>query len=462
MEKELEGTTAASRLQSVSLNDWVRILEILREKIPRQSFDTWLKPTRFIGFEGKSLLVRVPSVDFLYIKDRYTDLLQESLLRLKLDCEIVFVPSDSEEAKENERQSQPTPSSPRSSKSKRPESGPAELNPQYSFDSFVVGDGSKFAFTAAHAIVERPGLTYNPLFLYGGSGTGKTHLLHAIGNEFTWKHPRASVLYATGEKFVSEMIESLRDKTMRVFRQRVRTVDVLLMDDIQFLSGKTRLQEEFLHTFDALLQRKRQVVIACDQSPRELTGLDEKLHSRLEAGLVADLQVPNFETRVGILHKKAAQEKITLPTDVALFIATHARANTRELEGALTRLIAWSSSQGLSVNIETAQTCLKHLLGTRAKMLKIGTVATAVAKHYHLPVTALKQEKSRSLAEPRHLAMYLAQQLTHASLSEIGRYFGGRHHTTVLYSIHKIEKLIKVDPIMRDTVEVLSTSLGHN
>jgi chromosomal replication initiator protein len=335
------------------------------------------------------------------------------------------------------------------------------LNPRYQFDSFVVGSGNQFAQAAAQAVAERPSKAYNPLFLYGGVGLGKTHLMMAIGHLVKARNALASVSYVSGEKFTNEMINSVRYDKMTGFRDRYRSVDVLLIDDIQFLAGKERTQEEFFHTFNALHEQNKQIVVASDRSPKELNDFEDRLRSRFEWGLVVDIQPPDLETKVAILQRKAELEQTVLPTDVALFIAGNVRTNVRELEGALVRLIAWCSLHGVEITLPTAQQCLKQFIDTQVRKITIEAIQRAVAESFGMRVPELKQKNnSRQIVVPRQIAMYLAKQLTEASLPEIGRQFGGKHHTTVMHSIAKIDEQRQNDKDLNRTVNKLMETLG--
>jgi chromosomal replication initiator protein len=337
----------------------------------------------------------------------------------------------------------------------------AQLNPRYQFDGFVTGSGNQFAHAAALAAAERPGKAYNPLFVYGGVGLGKTHLMQAIGHTVKARNMQAAVSYVTGEKFTNDMINSVRYDRMTGFRDRYRTVDVLLIDDIQFLSGKERTQEEFFHTFNALHEANKQIVVASDRPPKELADFEDRLRSRFEMGLVVDVQPPDLETKVAILQKKAEQEQTNLPPEVALFIAGNVRTNVRELEGALVRLIAWSSLHGVEITLPTAQVCLKQFIDTQVRKITIEAIQRAVAENFGMRVAELKQKNnSRQIVVPRQIAMYLAKQLTEASLPEIGRQFGGKHHTTVMHSISKIDEHRRSDKDLNRTVTKLMETLG--
>jgi chromosomal replication initiator protein len=335
------------------------------------------------------------------------------------------------------------------------------LNPRYTFDAFVIGSGNQFAHAACQAVSQRPSKAYNPLFLYGGVGMGKTHLMQAIGHEVKRVQPHAAILYISSEKFTNEMINSLRYDKMTSFRDKFRTVDVLLIDDIQFLAQKERTQEEFFHTFNALHESMKQIVIASDRPPKELAEIEDRLRSRFEWGLIADIQPPDLETKVAILQKKAEQEHVTLPTDVALFIASNIRSNVRELEGALIRLVAHSSLIGAEISLQYAQQVLKNFIDSQARKVTIESIQKAVAEQFGLRLIEIKaKNNSRAIVYPRQIAMYLAKHMTEASLPEIGRQFGGKHHTTVLHSVEKIEETRKQDKDLNRLLNKLTEQLG--
>ncbi len=466
------------------LNYWVRILAALEKKINRQSFETWLKPTRFSHLEGKKLFVRVPSADFQHVGDRYADLIQEAIENLGLEIESVTftapeiertpkvredggfapVPSHSQAAPRQNRPSaltQGVPVAPGPEQARFDWNTASNLNPKYQFDSFVVGSGNQFASAASQAVAERPSKAYNPLFLYGGVGMGKTHLMHAIGHDVKRRQPHASICYVSGEKFTNEMIDCVRYQKMTSFRDKFRNVDVLLIDDIQFLAGKERTQEEFFHTFNTLHESMKQIVIASDRPPKELADFEDRLRSRFEWGLIADIQPPDLETKVAILQKKAESENTSLPTDVAMFIASNVRTNVRELEGALVRLIAWCSMHGVEITLVVAQQCLKQFIDTQVRKITIETIQRTVAEQFGMRVGELKQKNnSRQIVVPRQIAMYLAKQLTEASLPEIGRQFGGKHHTTVMHSIAKIDEQRRADKDLNRTINKLMETLS--
>jgi chromosomal replication initiator protein len=337
----------------------------------------------------------------------------------------------------------------------------AQLSPKYTFGAFVIGAGNQFAHAASQAVAERPSKAYNPLFLYGGVGMGKTHLMQAIGHEVKRRQPQASICYISSEKFTNEMINSLRYDKMISFRDKFRNVDVLLIDDIQFLAQKERTQEEFFHTFNALHESMKQIVIASDRPPKELPEIEDRLRSRFEWGLIADIQPPDLETKVAILQKKAETERVTLSTDLALYIASNVRTNVRELEGALIRLIAYCSLTGAEISLITAQQVLKNFIDSQARKITIDAIQKAVAEQFGLRVIEIKaKSNSRAIVFPRQIAMYLAKQMTEASLPEIGRQFGGKHHTTVMHSIDKIEDQRQADKDLNRLLNKLTETLN--
>ena len=448
-------------------NPWVRILDALEKKINRHSYDTWLKPTRFSHATGSIIFVRVPTAEFRHVGDKYADLIQEALDNLGMEFQDVqFVTSDDDPASTPIRHdgglSVPAPpSSAPVTQARFDWDGAAQLNPRYTFDAFVIGNGNQFAHAACQAVAERPSKAYNPLFLYGGVGMGKTHLMQAIGHEIKKRGPQASICYVSSEKFTNEMINSLRYDKMTSFRDKFRNVDVLLVDDIQFLAQKERTQEEFFHTFNALHESMKQIVIASDRPPKELAEIEDRLRSRFEWGLIADIQPPDLETKVAILQKKAEQEKVTLPTDVALYIASNIRSNVRELEGALIRLVAHSSLIGTSITLPYAQQVLKNFIDSQARKVTIEAIQKATAEQFGLRLIEIKaKNNSRAIVYPRQIAMYLAKHLTEASLPEIGRQFGGKHHTTVLHSVEKIDEVRKTDKDLNRLINKLTEQLG--
>ncbi|MGB8012334.1 MAG: chromosomal replication initiator protein DnaA [Terriglobales bacterium] len=460
---------------AISPNPWVRILDALEKKVNRHSYDTWLKPTRYSHASNKILFVRVPTAEFRHVGDKYADLIQEALDNLGLGYEDVkFVTAEDDPSNTPIRHdgglsahAQNSANGPQPVQGSQPAQArfdwdsAAQLNPRYTFDAFVIGSGNQFAHAACQAVAERPSKAYNPLFLYGGVGMGKTHLMQAIGHEIKRRTPQAAICYVSSEKFTNEMINSLRYDKMISFRDKFRTMDVLLIDDIQFLAQKERTQEEFFHTFNALHESMKQIVIASDRPPKELAEFEDRLRSRFEWGLIADIQPPDLETKVAILQKKAEQERVTLPTEVALFIASNIRSNVRELEGALIRLVAHSSLIGAEITLPYTQQVLKNFIDSQARKVTIESIQKAVAEQFGLRLVEIKaKNNSRSIVYPRQIAMYLAKHLTEASLPEIGRQFGGKHHTTVLHSVDKIETVRKDDKDLNRLLNKLTEQLG--
>ena len=457
-----------STVTAATANPWVRILDSLEKKVNRHSYDTWLKPTRYSHARGNILVVRVPTAEFRQIGDRYGDLIREAIEKLELKFEDVeFVTVEEEPSATAVRHDGGFAPSPATAPGSRPAQArfdwdsAAQLNPKYTFEAFVIGAANQFAHAAARAVAERPSKAYNPLFLYGGVGMGKTHLMQVIGHEVKKRQPQSAICYLTSEKFTNEVIHSLRYDKMASFRDRFRNVDVLLVDDIQFLRQKERTQEEFFHTFNALHDSLKQIVIASDRPPKELAEIEDRLRSRFEWGLIADIQPPDLETKVAILQKKAELERVPLPTDVALFIASNIRSNVRELEGALIRLVAYASLTGAPLTLQTAQQVLKSIIDAQTRRVTIDSIQKAVAEQFGLRVADIKaKNNSRPIVYPRQVAMYLAKHLTEASLPEIGRQFGGKHHTTVMHSVEKIEQVRKADKDLNRMLNKLTEILS--
>ena len=448
-------------------NIWEKVLSAVERRVNHESFITWFRPISFLEINQSQIVLQVPDQVFGdWIMNNYRDVLEEALEEVQIGAkDIIFqvftsapitpsvtlppstVPTQFEKPN-TDTQFQPTlvHSAPTRSYStqKTLDADPFEptLNPKYTFDTFVVGSSNQFAHAAAQAVAESPSKTYNPLYIYGGVGLGKTHLMHAIGHRVRDLNRHLRLCYISSEKFMNELINAIRyDQTM-TFREKYRSIDVLLIDDIQFMAGKERTQEEFFHTFNALYDNQKQIVISSDCPPREIPTLEERLHSRFEWGLIADIQPPDLETKVAILRKKAEMEKLNLPDNVALFIAGKIKSNIRELEGSLVRLTALSSLRGEIISLALAQEALKNIIEDEDRLITIEGIQKVVADYYNLKVADLKSKSnSRSIAVPRQVAMYLCKTLTKASLPEIGREFGGKHHTTVLHSVNKISDL---------------------
>jgi chromosomal replication initiator protein len=413
---------------------WDEVLARVERKVNRHSFATWFRPTSFLSSDDETLRVGVPNAQFReWLSKNYLGVLQEALAEVGRPLLQVVFEEIAEEA----------PAAPAA----LPERDISHLNPKYTFESFVVGSSNQFAHAAARAVAEIPSKSYNPLFIYGGVGLGKTHLMHAIGHYIMARQKRLNVLYISTDRFINEMINAIRFDRLPAFRQKYRAIDVLLIDDIQFIAGKDRTQEEFFHIFNALHDAQKQIVISSDCPPRQIPTIEERLHSRFEWGLIADIQSPDIETKVAILRKKAEAERVALPENVALFIASKVKTNIRELEGSLIRLIAYASLTGRDIDLPLTQETLRELLHTEEKPVTIEMIQKFVADHYSLKISELKaKNNSKSIAVPRQIAMYLIKSLTAASLPEIGKEFGGKHHSTVIHSIRKIDDLRRQDP----------------
>jgi chromosomal replication initiator protein len=417
------------------MNDWQRVLSYLKEEVNEQSFQTWLRPTRLAQVSGTALYVQVPNREFQeWIQENYSAQVREILQRAHLPYdEVHYVPMHNG--------SRPVAVAPRAVQGKLDFESVFQLNPRYTFDTFVVGSCNQFAHAAARAVAQAPSKAYNPLFLYGGVGLGKTHLMQAIGHHIKFHFKEARLAYVSCEEFTNEVINSLRYDRMVSFREKYRHVDVLLMDDIEFLAGKERTQEEFFHTFNALYEAQKQVIISSDCPARDIPGVEQRLRSRFAWGLTADLHSPDLETKLAILAKKSEALQVDLPPTVAEFVATRIKANIRDLEGALTRLVAYASLTGAHIDLPMAQQALKNIVSLDDRRVTIDHIQRLVCHEYSLTLGQLKSKNnSPAVSHPRQIAMYLAKQLTTASLPQIGREFGGKHHTTVLHSVRKIEK----------------------
>jgi len=425
---------------------WDQILSRVETKVNRHSFSTWFKPTAFVEDGGRSITVRVPNTLFKdWLTKHYSVVLSEALAEVRRsESSVVFVAEPGAAVPPPEV---PVPTAADVDDPAQSEQTPAGLNPRYTFDTFIVGPSNQFAHAACRAVAEAPSRSYNPLFIYGGVGLGKTHLMHAVG-QFVLQHDRnLKLTYISSERFMNEMINAVRYDRILDFRERYRSVDVLLVDDIQFVSGKEGTQTEFFHTFNALYDAQKQIVLSSDRPPHEIPALEERLRSRFEWGLIADIQSPDLETKVAILKRKAEAEAVPLPDSVAMYIAGRIKSNIRELEGSLIRLIAYASLTGREISLELTQEVLKNVIDQDDKAVTIDTIQKFVSDYYQLKVTELKSKNnSKSVALPRQIAMYLCKTLTHASLPEIGRSFGGKHHSTVIHSINKVETLRKKDP----------------
>ncbi|MFQ5738618.1 MAG: chromosomal replication initiator protein DnaA [Acidobacteriota bacterium] len=443
---------------------WSSILSCIRKRVSEQNFEIWFKPTVSEGedIEAKKVFVRVPNKHFQYwLTEHYSAVITEALRELDLgQFKVCFLVDDVEKAQPPAPESRLGGALSVDLNQPCADARECNLNPKFTFGRFVVGNSNQFAHAAALAVSEQTSTAYNPLCLYGGVGLGKTHLMTAIGHHIKIRSPRMRLTYMSSERFMNELINSIRyDRTIQ-FRQKYRNIDVLLMDDIQFLAGKERTQEEFFHTFNALYNHQKQIVVSSDCAPREIPTLEERLTSRFEWGLMADIQPPDLETKIAILRKKAEAENVSLEDDVALFIASNIKSNVRELEGSLIRLVAYSSLTGEKISLDLAQRVLKNIAEKNSRIISIDFVQKVVADYYSLKVSDLKaRNNSRRVAEPRQIAMFLCRKLTNSSLPQIGKEFGGKHHTTVLHSIRKIQDLRQSDPRLDKTLERLTDSI---
>src|SRR5579871_991678 len=460
---------------TVSADLWDRCLESLKKDLNRQSFETWFKPTKASLAENRTLKVQVPNEFFRdWIRDHYQPQIQKALKslhpeQLEIQFEIESGPSESGnpstsaalsstetqltvEIVEKPRLTMPTPTK---------TSGDSEfiLNGKFNFESFVVGNSNRFAHAACLAVAESPARSYNPLFIYGGVGLGKTHLLQAIGNFVVEQNPDIKVLYISSEKFMNDFIQSIQAGRQQDFRNKYRTVDVLLIDDIQFWEGKEATQEEFFHTFNVLYEAQKQIVATSDSHPKEIK-LEERLKNRFEMGLITDIQEPDLETRIAILRKKAESEGILVPNEVTAFIANHAKANIRELEGSMLRVIAFASLTRQEISLEMVKEVLKDSLPNEERRISVDAIQRVVAERYNCKYSDMKSKKrTKQIAFPRQIAMFLSRELTAHSLSEIGAAFGGKDHTTIIHAYEKIEELLTTDITLLAEVNSLKKQL---
>ena len=438
------------------MNSWQGIRSYLRTRVNPQSYQTWFRPTTFLREEEGVIYVQVPNGEFeRWLQEEYGNLLLEAAQELKLGkMEIRFIAAP--------------PHNPQKGRASKMQQGKLDfssidhaLNPRYTFDTFVVGGSNQFAHAAAQAVAESPSKAYNPLYLYGGVGLGKTHLMQAVGHMIKRRRKESCLAYVSSEKFTNEVINSLRFDRMVSFRDKYRTVDTLLIDDIQFLGGKERTQEEFFHTFNALYEAQKQIVISSDCPPKAIEGLAERLRSRFAWGLAADIQPPDLETKVAILMKKADDHKVSLPGEVALFTASKIRSSVRDLEGALTRLIAYSSLTGTPITLPMCQQVLKNIIDLEERRITIEQVQRATCQEFGITLAELKgKSHRRAVALPRQIAMFLSKEMTPSSLPYIGREFGGKHHTTVLHSINKVAALRQADKELNNIINKINDSLS--
>jgi chromosomal replication initiator protein len=427
---------------------WGRMLISLAAKVPPAALDSWLRPCRLTAVEGDHVKIAAPNTytrDWLH--QHHTESLQAAAREVLGGNPRVSLDIDRDAP------------SPAPNATEPPVAAPG-LSSRYTFDSFVVGNSNQFAQAACQAVAELPSRAYNPLFIYGGVGLGKTHLLHAVGHQIARLFPHLRLLYLSSERFTNDLINAIRYDRTAEFRAKYRTIDLLLIDDIQFISGKERTQEEFFHTFNDLYEARKQIVVSSDAAPKEIPDLEERLRSRFEWGLIADIQPPDFETRVAILKKKAEIERVRLPDDVAYLIAGRIKANIREIEGSLTRMIAFCSLSGRDMSVELAQEVLADLWGEEERVITMEHIQRKVAEFFGIKLSDMRaKNRTKSVAFPRQVAMYLSRQLTHASLSDVGRAFGGKDHTTVIHAVSKLQALIQEDPKLKQTIDTLTQGI---
>ena len=444
-------------VRSEVLKLWEQALKILEKKLNKNSFDTWLKPLRPLGCHESTIIIEVPN-NFSrgWLSDRYAPLLKNVIQDIiKQDISVQFLLSSEIPNIEN--------SPPKKSIEKAPlekikeEFSSIPLNPKYSFDTFVVGNSNKFTHAACLAVAESPAKSYNPLFIYGGVGLGKTHLMHAIGQFIMMNTPKMKVFYATSEKFTNELINSIRDDKTVDFRNKYRGMDILLVDDIQFLAGKERTQEEFFHTFNTLYEANKQIIISSDRPPKEIPTLEDRLRSRFEWGLITDIQPPDLETRIAILRKKAQQDNLSVPDDTLVYIANKIQSNIRILEGALNRVIARGYLNGEDINPEMAAEVLKDIIPTnKPRPVTTELIQEIVGDFYNIRIEDFKAKKrNRAISFPRQIAMYLSRELTDLSLPQIGKAFGGRDHSTVIHAHDKINNELNENGVLQEAIKDL-------
>lgn len=440
---------------------WNSALANIEKKISKPSYETWLKSTTAHALQGDSLIITAPN-DFArdWLDDRYSELISDVLYEMigeRLDIKFVIPQSDNEQATPPPTIKEKMPLQP------EPEIPQNMLNDKYTFDTFVIGSGNRFAHAASLAVAEAPAKAYNPLFIYGGVGLGKTHLMHAIGHYVLEHNPSANVVYLSSEKFTNEFINSIRDNKAVDFRNKYRKVDVLLIDDIQFLAGKESTQEEFFHTFNTLHEESKQIVISSDRPPKEIPTLEDRLRSRFEWGLITDITPPDLETRIAILRKKAKAEGLDIPNEAMLYIANQIDSNIRELEGALIRVVAYSSLVSKDVNADLAAEALKDIIpSSKPRIITILDIQKTVGEHFNVKLEDFSAKKrTKSIAYPRQIAMYLSRELTDNSLPKIGEEFGGRDHTTVIHAYDKISNLLKTDKTLQNQIKEINDILNR-
>ncbi|EFI85098.1 chromosomal replication initiator protein DnaA [Listeria grayi DSM 20601] len=437
---------------------WQEALQVVKKNMSKPSYDTWMKSTTAHSLEGNHFIISAPN-NFVrdWLEKSYTQFIATILQEITGNTyDVQFIDGEQEEKFEYV-----TPKKHLDDIEENPENSKHMLNPRYVFDTFVIGSGNRFAHAASLAVAEAPAKAYNPLFIYGGVGLGKTHLMHAVGHYVQQHKENANVMYLSSEKFTNEFISSIRDNKSEEFRAKYRNVDVLLIDDIQFLAGKEGTQEEFFHTFNTLYDEQKQIIISSDRPPKEIPTLEDRLRSRFEWGLITDITPPDLETRIAILRKKAKADGLDIPNEVMLYIANQIDSNIRELEGALIRVVAYSSLVNKDITAGLAAEALKDIIpNNKPTVITIKAIQAAVGEYYHVRLEDFKAKKrTKSIAYPRQIAMYLSRELTDASLPKIGDEFGGRDHTTVIHAHEKITQLIKSDMNLKNDIAEIEKQL---
>ena len=443
-------------MQSELPQVWEKTLNIIKPELTEVSFTTWIKPVEPVSLKNNKLTLGVSNT---FAKDilvsRYTTLIANAFKQItsnKYEVEFIILSKEGSAPFREENNSDVSSSTEISSLT--------NLNPKYTFDTFVIGNSNRFAHAASVAVAESPSKAYNPLFIYGGVGLGKTHLMHAIGDYILQNNPKTKVVYVSSETFTNELINSIRDDRNVDFRNRYRTMDVLLIDDIQFIAGKERTQEEFFHTFNTLHESNKQIIISSDRPPKEIPTLEDRLRSRFEWGLIADIQPPDLETRIAILRKKAQMENVEIPNEIMVHIAKKIQSNIRELEGALIRIIAFSSLTNSEITVELASEALKELFSAKARQLNVDLIKETISDQFNIKLEDFNSKKrTRAISYPRQIAMYLSRELTDLSLPKIGEEFGGRDHTTVIHAYDKITNDIEGDAAFKEKIETIIKEL---
>jgi len=446
---------------------WEKTINLLKGEITEVSYNTWIRSITPISIDDTTVKLGVPN-DFTkgILTSRYKGLIENSLKMItskKYNINFVIASEDIiEETPEQHRLSQRKAVA--AGKGSNEEMPTTTLNPKYTFDSFVIGNSNRFAHAASLAVAESPAKAYNPLFIYGGVGLGKTHLMHAIGHFILQHNPKSKVVYVSSEKFTNDLINSIKDDRNVEFRNKYRNIDVLLIDDIQFIAGKESTQEEFFHTFNDLHEADKQIILSSDRPPKEIPTLEDRLRSRFEWGLIADIQPPDFETRMAILKKKADVDNLNIPNEVLVYIASNIKSNIRELEGALIRIVAFSSLTNKEISVDLATEALKDIIsGKQSRQVTIELIQEVVANYYSLRIEDFKSSRrTRNVAFPRQIAMYLARKITDMSLPKIGDEFGGRDHTTVIHAYEKISAQLKTDEQLQNAIKDINKRLNQN